>query len=132
MISIKYNVTSEHCPSRNVLVVISDKWSILVIKLLSQKTWRFGELRREIGGISQKMLSQTLKILEQYGFVIRQAYPVLPLKVEYSLTPLGKELSLIINSITLWTEQNMEEILNHEKNYIKNKEAEMLSIIHSK
>ncbi|ANH11889.1 TPA: winged helix-turn-helix transcriptional regulator [Legionella pneumophila] len=116
-----YSVYNEKCPSHNVLEGISDKWSILVISLLSQKIYRFGELKREIGGISPKMLTQTLLKLERYGFVQRQSYPVLPMKVEYSLTRLGKELSAILVLLTRWTETNMDKIINAEKTFCEQK-----------
>jgi DNA-binding HxlR family transcriptional regulator len=119
MLKNEFSVYSEKCPSRNVLESISDKWSILVINLLSKKIYRFGELKREIGGISPKMLTQTLLKLERYGFVGRQSFPVLPMKVEYSLTRLGKELSIILNSLTTWTEMNMNEIIHSENRFIK-------------
>ncbi|HGK7611648.1 TPA: transcriptional regulator [Legionella pneumophila] len=116
-----YSVYNEKCPSHNVLEGISDKWSILVISLLSQKIYRFGELKREIGGISPKMLTQTLLKLERYGFVQRQSYPVFPMKVEYSLTRLGKELSAILVLLTRWTETNMDKIIKAEKTFCEQK-----------
>jgi DNA-binding HxlR family transcriptional regulator len=115
-----FNVYAEACPSRNVLEGISDKWSILILNLLSNNVYRFGELKRAIGGISPKMLTQTLQKLERYGFVIRQSFPVLPMKVEYGLTPLGKELSQILGSLTVWTEDNMQTIIQSEKDFISN------------
>jgi DNA-binding HxlR family transcriptional regulator len=117
MLKVKFDVYNEHCPSRNVLGVISDKWSILVINLLSKKIFRFGELKREIGGISPKMLAQTLKTLQRYGFISRQDYPGVILKVEYSLTSLGRELSLHLASLTDWTERNMQEIMHAVKKF---------------
>ena len=117
MNKINYDVYSENCPSRKVLEMISDKWAILVVEKLSKKTCRFGELKREIGGVSQKVLTQTLRSLERNGFVARQSYPVLPLKVEYSLTPLGCNLSLIFSSITEWAEKHIEEILLAQQSY---------------
>lgn len=122
MLKNEFSVYSEKCPSRNVLEGISDKWSILVINLLSKKIYRFGELKREVGGISPKMLTQTLLKLERYGFVGRQSFPVLPMKVEYSLTSLGRELSIILNSLTTWTETNMNEIIQAENRFIKMQE----------
>lgn len=113
-----FSVYSEQCPSRNVLEGISDKWSILVLNLLFQKTYRFGELKREIGGISPKMLTQTLLKLERYGFIARQSFPILPMKVEYTLSPLGKELSIILSSLATWTEENMKKIAEAEKDFI--------------
>lgn len=119
MINKEFSVYSEKCPSRNVLEGISDKWSILVINLLFQKVYRFGELKREIGGISPKMLTQTLQKLEKYGFLARQSFPVLPMKVEYELTSLGKELSAILHTLTEWTEKNMAEITLSEKKFMQ-------------
>lgn len=99
------------CPSRNILSAISDKWSILILKLLLANTYRFGALKRQIGGISAKMLTQTLLKLERMGLVTRVVYPVLPLKVEYFLTPLGKELAVIVEMLTSWTEKNLSTIM---------------------
>lgn len=113
----KFSVYSKRCPSRNVLEAISDKWSILVINLLAEKIYRFGELKRATGGISPKMLMQTLQKLERYGFVMREAFPVLPLKVEYTLTELGKELGTVLSTLTTWTEGNMEKIMQAEAEY---------------
>lgn len=113
----KYNVYSQHCPSRYVLEMISDKWTILIIDKLSQKTCRFGELKREIGGISQKVLTQTLRSLEKNGLIKRESYPVLPLKVEYSLTALGVSIGGIFSTITTWAESHMDEILIAQNNY---------------
>jgi DNA-binding HxlR family transcriptional regulator len=115
----KFSVYAEKCPSRNVLEGISDKWSILILGILSANVYRFGELKRQIGGISPKMLTQTLQKLEKYGFIARTPFEVLPLKVEYALTPLGKELSLILHSLTTWTENNMHQIASAESNYLK-------------
>lgn len=118
--SIKeFNVYSERCPSHNVLEGISDKWSILIMNILLHKTFRFGELKREVGGISAKMLTQTLIKLERFGFIERKSYPVLPMKVEYSLTALGKELSSILHLLTTWTEKNMNAIIAAEEKFIK-------------
>lgn len=113
--SINYDVYNENCPTRQVLEIISDKWVILIIDKLSKKTYRFGELKREIGGISQKVLSATLKKLENNGFVFRQDYNSLPLKVEYSLTPLGINISQICTSITSWAEQHIDAILHAQQ-----------------
>ncbi|ARB91473.1 winged helix-turn-helix transcriptional regulator [Legionella longbeachae] len=113
----KFSVYSERCPSHNVLEGISDKWSILIINLLLKQTYRFGELKREVSGISSKMLAQTLNKLERFGFINRESFPVLPMKVEYSLTTLGNELGNILNLLTTWTEKNMDAIMAAEKNF---------------
>lgn len=80
------------CPVKDVLHNISDKWSTLVMMVLGQeKTLRFNELKTVVAGISQKMLTVTLKNLERYGLVERRMYPQIPPKVEYTITPLGEE-----------------------------------------
>jgi DNA-binding HxlR family transcriptional regulator len=119
MTDSKFNVYMQRCPSHNVLEGISDKWSILIINILLKKIFRFGELKRELQGISPKMLTKTLIQLERLGLVDRKAFPVLPLKVEYSLTPLGKELASILNLLTVWTERNMDNIILAENKYIR-------------
>ncbi len=105
--SVLYSVYQPKCPSHNVLEGISDKWSILTMITLMNGPIRFGELKRQLLGISPKMLTQTLKKLEKYGFVSRVAEDELVLKVEYSLTTLGIELSHILQSLTQWTELKM-------------------------
>lgn len=117
MLMNKFDVYNENCPTRKALEIISDKWTVLIINKLSQKTYRFGELKRDIGGISQKVLSSTLKTLEKNGLVLRQDFAVLPLKVEYSLTALGKSLGVIFNDITDWAELNIETILHAQQLY---------------
>ncbi len=109
--NIKFDVYNKDCPSRNILAAIGDKWSILVILKLYQSTFRFGELKRDIGGISPKVLTQSLQKLEQFGFLQRTEYDELPLRVEYRLTPLGKSLAPILKQLTEWTEQHMDDLL---------------------
>ncbi len=106
----KFDVYSDVCPSRQVLEIISNKWTILIISVLAEKTHRFGELKRSINGISQKVLAQTLRVLEKNGFVLRRSYPVLPLKVEYSLTVLGRDLSNVCKELARWSEEHIGEI----------------------
>jgi DNA-binding HxlR family transcriptional regulator len=98
------------CASRKVFEVVSGRWGPLVIMALKGKTKRHGELRREIRGISQKMLIQTLRNLEYNGLVEREVYPVVPPKVEYSLTPLGASLQPLLEAICQWSEQHLEEV----------------------
>jgi DNA-binding HxlR family transcriptional regulator len=104
----QFDVYNEKCPSRKLLDIISNKWTILIVEKLSTKTCRFGELKKEIGGISQKVLTQTLKTLEKNGFIARKSYDELQLKVEYSLTLTGKSLAEIFSTITAWAERHME------------------------
>ena len=104
------NVFDERCPTRRVLNRIADKWTVMIVVRLAQHTMRFGELRRDIGGISQKMLTQTLRQLEASGLVKRTVYAVVPPKVEYSLTPLGETLLEPVAAIKKWAEDHIDEI----------------------
>jgi DNA-binding HxlR family transcriptional regulator len=106
------------CPTQRVLETIADKWSVIVIYALSkQETRRYSELQRLIGGVSQKMLTQTLRKLERDGLVERHVYPVVPPKVEYSLTPLGKTLTELLRAICKWAEVHLDEIEAARRGY---------------
>lgn len=102
--------TREDCEVRQILDRVADKWSLLVIALLEQRTWRFTELRRTIDGISQRMLTVTLRQLERDGLVRRTVYPVVPPRVDYELTPLGATLHDTIKTLVTWTETHQGEI----------------------
>ncbi len=102
--------TREGCEVRQILDRIADKWSLLVISLLEERMMRFNELRREIDGISQRMLTVTLRQLERDGLVCRTVHPVVPPKVEYCLSPLGKTLLGTIQALVVWTEKHQPEI----------------------
>ncbi|WP_195434807.1 MULTISPECIES: helix-turn-helix domain-containing protein [Parabacteroides] len=100
------------CPIRNILARISDKWSILVLFTLNQSTlMRFNALQKNIPDISQKMLTMTLRTLEEDGFVKRQVYAEVPPRVEYSLTDRAISLLPHINSLIVWAKENMNAIL---------------------
>ena len=99
------------CPSRQVLDRIADKWTALVIEALSGGTLRYSELQRRIGGVSQKMLTQTLRSLERDGLIQRKVYPVVPPMVEYSLTKLGSTLHEPLEAICRWAESHLPELL---------------------
>lgn len=99
------------CPTRTVLDSIADKWTTLVIDLLGRGPQRFGALRRSIDGISQKMLTQTLRGLERDGLVSRRVYPTTPPSVEYALTALGATLIKPIGALRAWAEGNIEQVL---------------------
>lgn len=107
---MKPNVFSADCGSQQVLELIADKWTALVIYALAQGTKRYSELQREIGGVSQKMLTQTLRSLERDGLVQRKIYPVVPPKVEYSLTPLGRTLIEPLRAICKWAEAHLHQL----------------------
>ncbi|NKZ06789.1 winged helix-turn-helix transcriptional regulator [Actinomadura latina] len=102
--------TPAGCRAREILDRVGDKWSLLVISLLGERTKRFTELRREIDGISQRMLTVTLRGLERDGIVTRTVYPVVPPRVEYSLTPMGATLMDAANTLVRWAESHLEEI----------------------
>ena len=105
------DVLAEHCPSRGVLNDVTSRWGVLVLLALREGKLRFGDLRRMVGGISEKMLAQTLQKLENDGFVERYAYPVVPPHVEYHLTPLGVGIAKRIASLTRWIESRIPQIL---------------------
>jgi DNA-binding HxlR family transcriptional regulator len=104
------SVMNAHCLSRVVLSRIADKWTALIIHVLATGTRRYAELQREIGGISQKMLTQTLRSLERDGLVSRKVHPVVPPKVEYTLTPLGRTLIEPLNAICHWSDKHLPQL----------------------
>ncbi len=114
---MKWDVYNERCPTRMVLDRIADKWTVLIVGALDEKKKRFGELRREVGGVSQKMLTQTLRGLERDGIVSRTVYASVPPKVEYSLTGLGRTLVDILEAIGDWSEKNIEAVLKARDKY---------------
>jgi DNA-binding HxlR family transcriptional regulator len=107
------------CPTRLILNRIADKWTVLVVILLQDGTKRFSHLQREIDGISQKMLTQTLRNLERDGLVSRTVYATVPPKVEYTLTQLGHTLKDMLYAIKAWSEANIEAVLSAQSSYDK-------------
>jgi len=102
---------SAACPTRQVLGRVADKWTMLVISALSaEDVLRFSELRRRVEGITQKVLTQTLRGLERDGLITRTVYPTVPVTVEYRLTPLGGSLATAVNVIKAWTYEHIEEL----------------------
>ena len=114
-------VLARDCPSREILNHVCSRWGVLVLVVLLDGMHRFSELRRKIGGVSEKMLSQTLQSLEQDGFVDRKALPVVPPHVEYSLTPMGREVAAKVDGLTTWIEQNLPRIM--EARAVRSQEA---------
>ncbi|HEY2615567.1 MAG TPA: helix-turn-helix domain-containing protein [Chthoniobacterales bacterium] len=104
------SVLKSQCPSRIVLDRIADKWTALIIQVLGGGTKRYAALQRDIGGISQKMLTQTLRSLERDGLVLRKVHPVVPPKVEYSLTRLGRTLIDPLHALCRWSERHLSEL----------------------
>jgi DNA-binding HxlR family transcriptional regulator len=112
-----YDVYSSKCPTRLVLDRIADKWALLILRKISNNPIRFNQLRRDIEGISQKVLSQTLKNLERDGLVSRKAFATVPVTVEYSVTDLGRTLTDVASSISIWAEQNISAVLEAQTKY---------------
>lgn len=110
------NSIIEICPVRNVIARIGNKWAFLVIMILDEKgTVRFNEFGREIPDVSSRVLAGTLRMLEADGLISRKAYAVVPPRVEYSLTEMGRSLVPLINEMTRWALQNMGDIMEHRR-----------------
>lgn len=105
------NLFAAECPSREVLKHVTSRWGVLILVALRNGTHRFSDLRRKMGGVSEKMLAQSLQALEQDGFVNRVSRPVVPPHVEYSLTPLGEQISDRVAALADWIELNLPEVL---------------------
>lgn len=112
-----YSVFSLNCPTRAVLDRLADKWALLILVRLDQGPARFNQLRREIEGVSQKVLSLTLKRLERDGLISRRAYPTVPVTVEYRLTDLGRTLRESVIPFSRWAEAHMADILKAQADY---------------
>jgi DNA-binding HxlR family transcriptional regulator len=108
------NVYSSACPSRRVMAVLAEKWTLLVVAALAGGPMRTAELRRCVDGVSEKMLIQTLRKLESYALVSRKSYPEIPPRVEYRLTPLGRSLARLAGLFGRWVEKNVVTLLRAE------------------
>jgi DNA-binding HxlR family transcriptional regulator len=104
-------VFAADCPSRGVLNHVTSRWGTLVLVALLDGTLRFSELRRRIGGVSEKMLAQTLQALEGDGFVQRMKHPVVPPHVDYRLTPMGQQVAVHVQTLVDWVETRLPDIL---------------------
>src|SRR5258708_20733677 len=111
------DIFQENCMSRQVLQLIADQWTPLVIYALEDGTMRFGQLLKRIGGISRKMLTQTLRAMERNGLVQRVVYPVVPPVVEYSLTPLGQTLIEPVKALRVWAYGHLQEVAQARREY---------------
>ena len=107
---LRGDLFAEACPSREVLRHVTSRWGVLVLVALRRGTHRFSDLRRVIGGVSEKMLAQTLQALEADAIVLRVAHPVVPPHVDYSLTPLGREVAERVQDLADWIEDSMPAI----------------------
>lgn len=104
------DVRQPMCPSRLVLEHVTSRWGVLVLAALLERSYRFSELRREVGGVSEKMLAQTLRTLERDGFVDRDAKPVIPPRVDYTLTALGREAAEQVWALARWSERSLDAV----------------------
>ena len=111
------DIFQANCLSRQVLGLIADQWTPLVIYALEEGTMRFGQMLKRVDGISKKMLTQTLRALERNGLVLRVVYPVVPPVVEYSLTPLGQTLVESVEALRLWAYDHLQEVAHAQKMY---------------
>lgn len=105
------DVYAPNCPSRAILEHVTSRWGVLILLALLEDTHRFSELRRKVAGVSEKMLAQTLRTLESDGFVHREVFPEIPPRVEYTLTPLGREVAAHVRTLGAWIESNLGRIL---------------------
>jgi DNA-binding HxlR family transcriptional regulator len=114
---MRANPYSADCPTRQILDRVGDKWAVLILLLLRDEALRFNQLRRDIEGISQKMLSQVLKSLERDGLVRRHAIATVPVTVEYSITPLGRTLAAAVDPLRDWAQRNLKDVLAAQRRY---------------
>ena len=115
---LRWDVMKARCPTRQVIARIADKWTMLVITALEgEEALRFSELRRRIEGVSQKMLTQTLRALERDGLVTRTLYPTIPPRVDYELTDLGRDAAGLFDGLIEWAEQHVAEITTARDRY---------------
>jgi DNA-binding HxlR family transcriptional regulator len=105
------------CPGRGILDHVMSKWGALVMLALLDRTYRYAELRRRIGGVSEKMLALTLRTLEEDGFVLRRDFGEVPPRVDYQLTPMGRELAEHINTLGTWIAANTRKVLAAREKY---------------
>ncbi|MDV5168691.1 helix-turn-helix domain-containing protein [Photobacterium rosenbergii] len=112
---VYYN--NDDCPVRNVVAQIGDKWSMLILFALVDGTERFNALKSRVEGISQRMLTQTLRDLEREGYVNRTVYPEVPVKVEYCLTEMGRDLVKPLYQLVTWADQHQDDIRQARKAY---------------
>jgi DNA-binding HxlR family transcriptional regulator len=122
------DVYLKQCPCREVLDMVASKWTALAIGALEGGPRRFGEIRRHIEGITQKMLTQTLRTLTRDGLVTRTVYPTVPLRVEYELTPLGRSLVLPLRTLREWSEHHIDLIESARADYDVTAAAEPIPV----
>lgn len=117
MSSLKYDVYQQCCPARLFFATIADKWVLLILNKLTQESQHFNGLKNSVQGISSKVLSQKLKMLERDGFILRRVLDTAPIRVEYSLTALGRGLAEMAHQFKEWSEKNIELVMNAQHEY---------------
>lgn len=121
--TVSARVPEAMCPQRLVLEHVTSRWGVLVLIELLDRPHRFSELRRAIGRVSEKMLTQTLQTLERDGLVHRDAHPVIPPRVDYSLTGLGREAARQVRDLARWTERRMADVQRAREAYDEARKA---------
>lgn len=115
---VEYDAFLAECPSRQLLDRISDKWAALLVAALAEDgPMRYSALSRRLAGVSQKMLTQTLRSLERDGLVTRTITPTVPITVEYDITPLGASLQQVMLALKTWAETHMDDVLTNREEY---------------
>jgi DNA-binding HxlR family transcriptional regulator len=122
------DVYLKQCPCREVLDMVASKWTALAIGALEDGPQRFGEVRRKVEGITQKMLTQTLRTLTRDGLITRTVYPTVPLRVDYELTPLGRSLVAPLRALRDWSEHNIDLIESARVEYDVTADAETVPV----
>ena len=122
---LKYDIYQQHCPARLFFEKIADKWVLLIINVLARDTQHFNLLKKNIQGISPKVLSQKLKMLERDGFIQRQVQNTAPIRVDYSLTPLGLEVAKMAYQLKDWAESNIEQVIYAQQRFDAIQEQEI-------
>ncbi|MCH7390439.1 winged helix-turn-helix transcriptional regulator [Acinetobacter dispersus] len=115
--ALKYDIYQQHCPARLFFEKIADKWVLMIINVLARETQHFNLLKKSIQGISPKVLSQKLKMLERDGFIERQVQDTAPIRVDYSLTTLGLEVAEMAYQLKDWAESNIEQVIYAQQRF---------------
>lgn len=121
---MNYDIYSMNCPARLFFETLADKWVLMIINFLEQQPCHFNQLKKNLEGISPKVLSQKLKQLERDGFINRTVLDTSPIRVEYTLTPFGQDLSVRALNMKQWAEQNIEQVLHAQSNFDQKKSPE--------
>jgi DNA-binding HxlR family transcriptional regulator len=116
---VEFDVYARDCPTRAVLEHVTSKWGVLVLAAMRERTYRFSELRRRVDGVSEKMLSQTLRTLAQDGLIARVAYPEVPPRVEYNLTELGREAAELLVGLVSFIERRIPQMMKAQQTHAR-------------